>query len=61
MLMAVKDFKWIGLRDKNKNEDTDICDVFYRKQTHLGKKSKLRWLLIMKVEIFSFTMIAFLF
>ena len=38
-----------------------ICDVFYRKQTHLGKKSKLRWLLIIKVEIFSFKMIAFLF
>ena len=38
-----------------------ICDVFYRNQTHLGKKSKLCWLLIMKVEIFSFTMIAFLF
>ena len=27
----------------------------------LGKKSKLSWLLIMKVEIFSFTTIAFLF
>ena len=40
----------------------DICDAFYRKQTHLGKKSKLSWLLIMKVEIFSFTMIdSFLF
>ena len=34
-----------------------ICDVFYRNQTHLGKKSS--WLFIMKVEIFSFTMIAF--
>ena len=38
-----------------------ICDVFYRNRTHLGKKSKLSWLLTMKVEIFSFTMIAFLF
>ena len=38
-----------------------ICDVFSRNRTHLGKKSKLRWLLIMKVEIFSFPMIAFLF
>ena len=37
------------------------CDVFYGNQTHLGKKSKLSWLLIMKVEIVSFTMIAFLF
>ena len=34
----------------------DNCDVFYRNQTHLGKKSKLSWLLIMKVEIFSFVM-----
>ena len=33
-----------------------ICDVFYRNQTHLGKKSKLSWLLIMKVEIFIFVM-----
>ena len=26
------------------------CDVFYRKQTYLGKKSKLSWLLTMKVH-----------
>ena len=25
-----------------------ICGMFYRNQTHLGKKSKLSWLLIMK-------------